>query len=221
MISIIIPFYNEQESLPILIKDLTKTLEKIKEEAEIILVDDGSNDNSKLKSQISKPNLKTQNCEIKLIVHRKRFGKGKALQTGIKNSSGEIIVFMDADLQDDPADLSKFLEKIKKGYDFVNGIRVKRQDDLLIKIYSSLAGFFLKTFLHSPFTDINCGFKAFKREVLEEVVLYGNNFRFLPLAAYYQGFKVTEVSVNNQPRKLHQIAFLNQTLTVQIFVADF
>jgi len=216
MISIIIPFYNEAESLPFLVEYLTKVLEKISEEKEIILVDDGSDDSSKFKIQNSKLQFKTQNYQIKLIDHRKRFGKGKALATGIKNSKGEIIVFMDADLQDDPADLPKFLEKIKEGYSFVNGIRVKRQDNFLVKIYSFLAGFFLKTFLHSPFTDINCGFKAFRREVLGEVVLYGNNFRFFPLAVFYQGFRVAEISVNNQPRKFGKSKFGSKKLFIGV-----
>ncbi len=217
MISIIIPFYNEAESLPVLIDQLIEVLHRVKAEAEIILVDDGSNDSSKLKVQSLKPQFKTQNCQIKLISHRKRFGKGKALQTGIEKAVGETIVFMDADLQDDPADLPKFLEKINKGYDFVNGIRVERQDNFLVKAYSSLAAFFLKKFLHSPFTDINCGFKAFKKEVLDEIVLYGNNFRFLPLAVFYQGFKVTEIPVKNQPRKFGSSKFGSKKLIGGIF----
>ena len=211
MISIIIPFYNEAESLPVLVKYLNEVLNKIKDSWELILVNDGSTDNP----QSVIRNFKTSN--FKYISHRKRFGKGKALQTGIKNSSGEILVFMDGDLQDDPVDLSKFLEKINKGYDFVNGMRVKRQDGFLVKIYSSLAGLFLKTFLHSPFTDINCGFKVFKREVLAEVTLYGNNFRFLPLAVYYQGYKVTEVSVHNKPRKFGRSKFGSKKLIGGIF----
>lgn len=218
MISIIIPFYNEAESLPILVQHLNEVLSEIKNFWELILVNDGSDDQpiSKIKDQISKIQIKNQKA-IKLINHRKRFGKGKALQTGIENSSGEVLVFMDADLQDDPKDLTKFLKKIKKGYDFVNGIRAKRQDNFLIKIYSSLAGLFLKIFLHSPFTDINCGFKAFKREVLEEVVLYGNNFRFLPLAAYYQGFTVAEVSINNRRRRFGRSKFGSKKLIGGIF----
>jgi len=218
MISIIVPFYNEAESLPILINQLTEVLGKAKELWELVLIDDGSDDQStsKIKDQISKIQIKNQKG-IKIIIQRKRFGKGRALQTGIENAVGDVIVFMDADLQDDPKDLPKLLGKINQGFDFVNGIRVNRQDNFLVKIYSRLAGFFLKTFLHSPFSDINCGFKAFKREVLDEVVLYGNNFRFLPLAAYYQGFKVTEIPVNNHPRKFGQSKFGSKKLIGGIF----
>ena len=220
MISVIIPFYNEGENIPTLIKHLIKVLKNIKDQCEIVLVDDGSTDISisNLKSQIShlRQGFGGQ-ANLRIVSHRKRFGKGKALQTGIDNSTGEIIVFMDGDLQDDPEDLPRFLEKINQGYDFVNGVRVKRQDNLLIKIYSNLASYFLKTFLHSPFTDVNSGFKAFRREILDEVALYGNNFRFLPLAAYYQGFRVTEISVNNQPRRFGRSKFGSSKLFGGIF----
>lgn len=196
MLSIIIPVYNESENLPILLKELTMVLTKNTYETEIILVNDGSTDKtmSNVKSQISYVK------NIQLLSHRKRFGKGEALSTGLKHAKGNIIVFMDGDLQDDPADIPHLLHEIREGYDLVNGIMTKRKDNVVIKMYSSLANLFMKTFLHSPFTDINCGFKAFKKEVLEEIVLYGNNFRFLPLAVFYKGYKVTEIPVHNRPR---------------------
>jgi Glycosyltransferases involved in cell wall biogenesis len=125
MISVIIPFYNEKESLPILIESLVLELNWLKKEYEIVLVDDGSTDNLKLKIKNEKLQSKIKN--LKLLEHKKRKGKGEALRTGVENSSGEILVFMDADLQDDPKDLPKFFEKIDQGYDFVNGYRVNRQ----------------------------------------------------------------------------------------------
>ncbi len=198
MISVIIPFYNEKESLPVLINQLIDTLKSVKEKWEIVLVDDGSEEISNIKYQIS---------NIILVKHRKRLGKGSALKTGIENSSGDKIVFMDADLQDDPKDISKFLKKINEGYDFVNGIRINRQENSLVKIYSKIASWFLKTFLHSPFTDINCGFKAFKKETLSGFSFYGNNFRFFPLAAYLNGYKVAEVPVTNNLRKFGKTKF--------------
>ena len=216
MLSIIIPFYNEAESLPTLIKHLIEVLEKIKKEAEIILVDDGSDDSSKFKIQNSKLQFKTQNYQIKLISHRKRFGKGKALQTGIENSSGEVIIFMDADLQDEPNDLLRLLEKIGQGYDLVNGIRQDRQDNFIIKTYSFIAKLFLKIFFRSPFTDINCGFKAFKKEVLQDFTFYGNNFRFFPLYAFYKGYKVVEIEVKNHPRQFGKSKFGKSKLFIGI-----
>lgn len=202
MISIIIPFYNEKESLPILIDQLISQLDRLKKEYEIVLIDDGSDDAFASK--------------LKVISHRKRFGKGQALKTGIENSSGDIIVFMDADLQDDPKDILKFLKKINEGYDFVNGIRVNRQENLAVKIYSKIASWFLKTFLHSPFTDINCGFKVFKKEIISDFILYGNNFRFLPLAAFYNGYQVTEIPVNNRARRFGQSKFGTNKLFIGI-----
>jgi len=200
MISLIIPFYNEKDNLHVLINQLIDTLNDVKREYEIVLVDDGSDDASASK-------LKVKNEKLKVVNHKKRLGKGQALKTGIENSSGDTVVFMDGDLQDDPKDLPKFLKKIDEGYDFVNGIRVGRQDNFLVKLYSSLATKFLKLFLHSPYTDINCGFKAFKRKVLDGFTFYGNNFRFFPLFVFYNGYKVTEINVKNNPRKFGQSKF--------------
>jgi glycosyltransferase involved in cell wall biosynthesis len=209
MISIIIPFYNEKESLPILIDQLINQLDGLKKEYEIILVDDGSTD-------AERQNFKFQISNFKLLHHKKRLGKGAALKTGIENSSGDIIVFMDADLQDDPKDIHKFLKKINEGYDFVNGIRVNRQENYLVKIYSKTASWFLKTFLHSPFTDINCGFKVFKKEILKDFNFYGNNFRFFPLATFLNGYKVVEISVTNNQRKFGKTKFGKSKIFVGI-----
>ena len=197
MISIIIPFFNEEENLPTLIKHLIEVCKKISREYEIVLVDDGSTDNSESRIQNSELFITKK---IRLFSHKKRQGKGEALNTGVKEAKGNIIVFMDADLQDDPEDLPKFLKKIDEGFDFVNGIRIGRKDNLIIKTYSTLAKYFLKLFSGSPFIDINCGYKAFKREVLSQFVFYGNNFRFFPLAVFYNGYKVTEIPVRNHPR---------------------
>ncbi len=218
MISVIIPFYNEKENLPVLLTKLIQVLKKIDNAWEVILVNDGSNDQfEETLNKFKELKAYQKNGYIKLINHQKRLGKGYALKSGIENSNGQIIVFMDADLQDDPEDLPKFLEKINKGYDFVNGVRVLRQDNFLIKFYSSLARYFLKVFLHSPFDDINCGFKAFKRRVLEGFNFYGNNFRFFPLAVYYQGYQVGQVSVKNNPRLFGKSKFGIQKIFFGIF----
>ncbi len=209
MISIIIPFYNEADSLPTLIKNLIKVVGKTNEPYEIVAVDDGSTDNP--------PIYKWKVPCLKIIKHRKKFGKGRALQSGIEHATGNIIVFMDGDLQDDPQNLPEFYEKIKKGCDFVNGARVNRQDNFLVKTYSGLAKKFLKIFLNSPFTDVNCGYKMFRKEILEEISLYGNNFRFLPLAAYYCGFTVTEIPVINHQRLYGRSKFGSGKLVGGIF----
>jgi len=201
MISIIIPFYNEVESLPILIDRLVLECKKIGKEYEIILVDDGSCD-----AGVSKLKIKSE--KFKVLKHKKRLGKGEALSTGIKNSSGDILVFMDADLQNDPADLPSLLAKINGGYDFVNGVRIGRHENSpILSLYSSLAEKFLRIFARSPYKDINCGFKAFKRSVIKDFPFYSNNFRFFPLYVYYNGFKVTETEVKDNPRQFGKSKF--------------
>lgn len=194
MISVIIPFHNEKENLPVLIPSLEKALKELKTSYEIVLVDDGSLDEYRESLQ---PFLSEK---VRLHVMNRQMGKGKALTEGIERSTGDILVFMDADLQDDPGDLKAFYEKLNQGYDLINGYRFDRQDNAVIKVYSKLAGHFLRNYLNSPFSDINCGFKMFRRSVLDDVSLYGNNFRFLPLAAFYEGHKVGEVKVHNKPR---------------------
>ena len=193
MLSIIIPFHNEKENLSILLSQLHGALKN--QPYEIILVDDGSTDESS-------ESIKNEIDDKKVILLRlgRQMGKGKALSVGLDRSEGRNIIFMDADLQDDPADINHFLKKLSEGYDLVNGIRVNRKDNAVIKLYSSLAGWFLKTFLRSPFTDINCGFKIFRKKLTKDITLYGNNFRFFPLDAFYEGYKVTEIPVNNRPR---------------------
>lgn len=199
MLSIIIPFYNEEESLPVLINQLIDTVKTVKEKWEIILVDDGSDDAYASEFRVHSDSIGTK---FKVIKHRKRLGKGKALLTGFNNSKGNIIVFMDADLQNDPSDLSKFLDKINQGYDLVNGWRKNRQDNIFKTLPSSIFNLFLlKIFLRSKFHDINCGFKTMRREVLEIIPLYGDNYRFLPLMADQEGFKTTEVIIAHHPRR--------------------
>ena len=192
MISIIIPFYNEKENIPVLLREIQLACEKENFEYEVILIDDGSSE----KVHITKAEFP----HVHLLTHRKRMGKGEALRTGIKKAQGDIFVFMDGDLQDDPADLTKFMHEIKSGADLVNGIRAKRIDSALIRFYSFFANIVLHRLFHSPFTDINCGFKMFKKELLDEYPLYGNNFRFFPLSAYFRGYLVKEVVVHNRKR---------------------
>lgn len=194
MISVIIPFYNEEDNLALLQERLTHVLTRIGDPYEIILIDDGSIDDS-----VEMINKKDKH--IVLLKHRKQMGKGKALVTGFRASKGDILVFMDADLQDDPDELPHFIKKIKQGYDLVNGWRKKRNDGI-IKTLPSLIGnrVILKHILKSQYHDINCGFKALKRDIMNEIQLYGDNFRFLPIAAEKQGFNTTEIPVKHHER---------------------
>jgi glycosyltransferase involved in cell wall biosynthesis len=201
MISIIIPFHNEAENIPILLKEMKEVMEKNSIAYEVVLVDDGS-------AQSIEPDIHMSAATY--VHHHKRLGKGEALKTGLKNAQGDMIIFMDGDLQDDPNDIPVLLQKLKEGYDLVNGIRTKRKDTGIIKLYSAFANKLLRAAFKSPFTDINCGFKIFRREVLDEMPLYGNNFRFLPLSAYYRGYKVSETPVHNRKR-IHGISKFGAT----------
>jgi len=197
MISILIPFYNEEESLPLLHDEIVGNMAKLKREYEIIYIDDGSIDQSFLAIR----DISKNDTHVTIIANRKRLGKGEALRKGIEKARGEILIFMDADLQDNPSDLAHFLKKMDEGYHLVNGIRKKRKDSLIVRLYSAIANTFLNRVMKSPFTDINCGFKAIDKEIFKEIYLYGNNFRFLPLAAYYKGFRVAEIPVDNRDRR--------------------
>lgn len=192
MISILIPFYNEKENIPLLLERIIPVLKQTGKEYEVILVDDGSTDGSG--KDLEKP------AHVKILRHRRQMGKGAALSTAFQESKGDIIFFMDADLEDEPEEIQHFLEKIDDGYELVNGMRKNRQHSGLIKVYSGLANTFIRSFLRSPFHDVNCGFKAMRRTVLDTIPMYGNNFRFMPLAAFYEGFKVTEINVAHKNR---------------------
>lgn len=194
-ISIVIPFLNEKGNLKELYTQIVKALADF--DYEIVFVDDGSTDGSY--EEISRSTKNDKN--VSFIRHRNRQGKGEALSKGVQKAKGSIIVFMDADLQDDPADLPAFLEKIESGADLVNGYRHARKDTAIMKSISSIGNkllwrYVLKTHLH----DMNCGFKAFKKEVLEDFVFYGDNYRFIAYLAEQKGYAVAEVKVNNRER---------------------
>ncbi len=195
MISIIIPIHNEEGNIATLLKELHSVLSK--KECEIICIDDGSTDASKKTIET----LKIHYPDVQLIAYSRRRGKGYALNKGIDQARGHIIIFMDADLQDDPADITLFLAKIDAGYDVVNGWRQARQDKKSMTIISHIGNKLLwRGLLHSHLHDVNCGFKAIRKEALQDIPLYGDNFRFLPLLAQQEGFRVSEVVVHNRAR---------------------
>lgn len=213
MISIIIPFHDERANLEPLYKELHDTLLKMGEAYEILFIDDGSTDNGQ---DLIKA-IAHHDPNVQLLRHNKRLGKGEALRKGLLSARGDIVSFMDGDLQDDPADLPHFFAKMKDGADFVNGIRLKRKDNTLVRTYSVVVNSFLRMFLQSPFTDINCGYKMFRKDILNDFVMYGNNFRFLPLAAYYKGFRVEEIKVHNRPRVNGKTKYGVKKLFIGIF----
>jgi glycosyltransferase involved in cell wall biosynthesis len=173
-ISIIIPLYNEEGSLEELTKQIVQVLEDYNHSYEICFVDDGSTDDSLARIK----NLKEKNQNIKILSFRKNYGKSAALSEGFKMASGEIIITIDADLQDDPAEIPNLIEKINDGYDLVSGWKKKRH-------------------VH----DFNCGLKAYRQEVIKEIPVYGSLHRYLPVLAHWKGFAIGEISVQHHARK--------------------
>ena len=201
-ISIVLPIYNEEENIPILyeeLKGVLVTLEsgKIIENFEIICVNDGSRDNS---LAILK-GLAVKDKQIKIINFRNNFGQTAALSAGISAASGELIIPMDADLQNDPKDIVKFIEKINEGNSLVSGWRKDRKDHLISRrIPSIIANWLIGLITGVKIHDYGCTIKAYKKEVIQGVNLYGEMHRFIAAYAAWRGGQVAEIIVNHRPR---------------------
>ena len=195
-VSIVIPVYNEDESIPSLYSEVKNALE-IFPSHEIIFINDGSYDNSL--EEITK--LVEKDSSVLAIDLYNNFGKADALNEGFKVASGDIIITMDADLQDDPAEISNLVNKINEGWDLVSGWKVDRQDPITkrwpSKLFNSVMRYVTKVKIH----DFNCGLKAYRRKVIKAIDLYGGMHRYTPALASQKGFSVTEISVNHRSRK--------------------
>lgn len=202
-ISIIIPAYNEEEALPILVERLQNVLQGITDCYEILIVNDGSTDNTHAVLQ--------QICEkypkIRFYQLRRNFGKSNALQVGFKEAAGDIIFTIDADLQDDPVEIPAMLRKLEEGYDLVSGWKKKRCDPLHKTLPSKIFNVVTSKFSGVPLHDFNCGFKAYRKHVVKNLVLYGDMHRYIPALAYWRGFKMTEIPVRHHPRKYGKSKF--------------
>jgi dolichol-phosphate mannosyltransferase len=163
---------------------------------EIVFVDDGSSDHS---WQVIE-GLSAARGSIRAIRFRRNFGKAAALAAGFKEASGDIIITMDADLQDDPKEIPRMLGKLEEGYDVVSGWKQKRLDPWHKRWPSLVFNAILRFFSRLPLHDFNCGFKAYRREVLQEIDLYGEMHRFVPVLASARGFRVAEIAVEHHPR---------------------
>jgi len=195
--SAVIPLYNEAQSLEELCSRLTRTLATLTERFELIFVDDGSTDSSFAVLQ----SLHQRDSRVKAIRFRRNFGKSTALSAGFKKAKGSIIVTLDADLQDLPEEIPTLLNRLEQGYDLVSGWKKKRKDSPIRKIASRLfnrvTAFFTGVRLH----DFNCGLKCYRRELVDELALYGELHRYIPAIANWKGFRVGEVKVGHHPRK--------------------
>jgi len=199
-LSVVVPFFNEESNLPILHKELIGVLRKLGMETEIVYVNDGSTDSSVtvLEKVINKS--EEGGIKIKIVTFRKNFGQTAAISAGIDKSSGNLVSFLDADLQNDPSALPKFLEKIDEGYDAAFGWRKQRKDKTLRRIFSGGANKLIQKLFNYPFHDVGCSARVVKKEFLKDLQLYGELHRILPILVYLKGAKVAEVIVNHRPR---------------------
>ncbi len=204
LISVVIPLYNEEESILELGKKLELVLNKIaRERYEVIFIDDGSTDNSRDKIR----ELHKKNSKFHCISFRRNYGKSAALQVGFRAARGKYIVTMDADLQDDPAEIPNLLAKLNEGYDLVSGWKKKRQDPLTKVLPSKLFNFVTSLVSGVRLHDINCGLKAYRSVVAKRLTVYGEMHRYLPVLAHWDGFRVTELPVVHHPRRFGKSKF--------------
>lgn len=197
MISIVVPVLNEEDSLDLFHKELNKVIVGLKEEYEIIFVDDGSTDNS---LEVLKK-LAKENNKIKIFSFRRNMGKAEALTYGFIKAAGDFVITLDADLQDKPTEIPKLLEKAREGVEVVSGWRKNRKDKSKMKVISHLFNFLIAWLFDLHLHDLNCGLKVYTKEAAKSMRLYGGLHRFIPLLAYEQGFTVDEVVVEHAPRK--------------------
>ena len=196
-IAVVIPIFNEKESLKELSLKLANVLKRIGKSYEILFIDDGSTDGS---FDIIKE-IHENDSNVKGIKLRKNFGKAVALSIGFQRARGKIVVTMDGDLQDEPEEIPKFLKKIEEGYDLVSGWKQKRNDPVIrvipSRIFNKVTALFTGVKLH----DINCGLKCYKREAIEQINIYGELHRYIPIMVAGRGFRISEIPVEHHYRR--------------------
>jgi glycosyltransferase involved in cell wall biosynthesis len=198
-LSLVIPVYDEEENLPLLFDAVYKLFEAVGGEWEVIFVDDGSRDKS---FEVLKGYAEKDPEHIKVIGFRRNFGQTAAIAAGIDHAQGEIVALMDADMQNDPADIPMLLEKLDEGYDVVSGWRKDRKDTFITRtLPSRLANGLISWVTGLHLHDYGCTLKVYRREVLSGFRLYGEMHRFIPVYAYAVGAKIAEVPVRHHPRK--------------------
>ena len=195
-ISVVIPVFNELESLPSLVEELKINLNNFKE-WEVIFVDDGSSDKSN--NWLFK--LSNENDNFKLIQFFRNYGKSAALSEGFKNAKGDYIITMDADLQDDPAEIQNLINKLEEGWDLVSGWKKNRLDPLNKTLPSKLFNFVTRIVTGIKIHDFNCGLKGYRQSVIKSINIYGGRHRYIPALAGQRKFRVTEIIVNHRERK--------------------
>ena len=234
-LSIVVPIYNEEESLPFLVNQLLEVLQPMEETFELVLVNDGSSDNS---AEVIRK-LSFEIPELVGVLLRKNYGQTAAMAAGFDISSGDIVVTLDGDLQNDPADIPLLVNKIRDGFDLVSGWRFRRQDAAISrKLPSKIANRLIGKVTGVRLNDYGCSLKAYRKEVLRAMRLYGELHRFLPVLANIEGARITEVKVNHRARQfgsskygidrtfrvlmdLLTVWFMNRFLTRPMYVFGF
>ena len=194
-ISVVIPVFNEEESIKELYRQISAAL-KNQKKYEIIFINDGSSD----KSEKAIIDLSNEDKTVKLISFYRNFGKSAALSEGFKYASGEIIITMDADLQDDPNEISNLINKLDEGYDLVSGWKQKRYDPWTKTFPSKIFNFVTRILTGVNIHDFNCGLKAYRNSVIKSIEVFGGRHRYIPALAGQMNFSVSEIVVNHRPR---------------------
>jgi len=210
-ISVVVPLLNEQDNIGPLYEQITQTLTDVYK-YEIIFVDDGSSDNSfDILAELQKAD-----AGIRVICFRKNFGQTAALSAGFAHARGKVIVAIDADLQNDPADIPKMIARLDEGFDVVSGWRKKRHDNAVTRLLpSKIANWLISRITGVKLHDYGCTLKVYRREVIEETKLYGEMHRFIPALASWSGARIAEMPVNHRPRTTGKTKYgLRRTLKV-------
>jgi glycosyltransferase involved in cell wall biosynthesis len=197
VISVVVPVHNEERSVALLLDELDSALQPLGTPWEAIFVDDGSTDGS----HAALTRLHDAHDNVSVVRLRRNFGKATALAAGFAQARGDVVVTIDGDLQDDPAEIPKLLVKLEEGFDLVSGWKTRRRDPLsrraLSRIFNTVSGWISGVRLH----DMNCGLKAYRAEVVRGLRLYGELHRFIPILAHHRGYRIAELPVNHRPRE--------------------
>ena len=197
-VSVVVPIYNEVENIPLLHDAVTKVMRQLGRPYELILVNDGSKDGSTAAME----DLARQDSHVKVIEFRKNYGQTAAMQAGMQAAAMDAIVLLDGDLQNDPTDIPMMLAKLDEGYDLVHGWRKNRQDTFINrKLPSKIANWLISRVTGFPVHDLGCTLKAIKTEIAQELQLFGEMHRFIPILAHWRGAKCVEVVTNHHPRR--------------------
>lgn len=197
MISVVVPVYDEELTLAPLYDELAAALEPLGQAWETVFVDDGSTDSS----FAALTRLHAAHENVRVVRLRRNFGKAAALAAGFVHARGDVVVTIDADLQDDAGEIPRLLAKLDEGFDLVSGWKTKRRDPLLRRLLSKLFNSATSRISGLRLHDLNCGLKAYRADVLHGLRLYGELHRFVPVLAHYRGFRVAELPVNHRPRR--------------------